>query len=232
MSSTSSDVTWKYSERVPIILDKIASYIAIQPDGEIGFSSFDVYDHIATLVSLTAFSEEIPEEQKSKFMWDAISATFKRKNGRDVRCILLEEIRRQQELYLKQARKEYVLLTSPSICKPGNITRKKIGEHWITFLTLLLVLNIMKPQIVLRPQIFFLIFLAIYMNILNLYYFHNKNYLYLLPIFQILWTNIHGSFIVGIMLAGIYCLISTTQLLWVHRNKINSVFKCFLDTIS
>jgi tetratricopeptide (TPR) repeat protein len=99
------------------------------------------------------------------------------------------------------------------------------GERWVTFLTLVLVLNVIKPQIVLRPQILFLLFLSIYIYVLNLYYFRNKNYLYLLPIFQFFWTNIHGSFVVGIMLAGLYFLISTMQLLWAHRNKINSVFK-------
>jgi len=99
------------------------------------------------------------------------------------------------------------------------------GERWITYLALIIVLNVMKPQIVLRPQIFFLLFLAIYMYVLNLYYFRNKNYLYLLPIFQIIWTNMHGSFLVGIMLAGLYFFISTIQLLWAHRNRINSVFK-------
>jgi tetratricopeptide (TPR) repeat protein len=99
------------------------------------------------------------------------------------------------------------------------------GEHWITFLTLVLVLNVMKPQIVLRPQIIFLLFLVSYIYILNLYYFRNKNYLFLLPIFQVFWTNIHGSFVLGIILAGLFFLISTTQLLWANRNNINSVFK-------
>jgi tetratricopeptide (TPR) repeat protein len=98
------------------------------------------------------------------------------------------------------------------------------GERWMTCLALVLVLNVMKPQIVLRPQIFFLLFLSIYIYVLNLYYLRNKNYLYLLPIFQVIWANIHGSFVVGIMLAGIYFAISTMQLLWAHRNRINSVF--------
>jgi tetratricopeptide (TPR) repeat protein len=98
------------------------------------------------------------------------------------------------------------------------------GERWITFLTLVLVLNVIKPQIVLRPQIFFLLFLSIYIYVLNLYYFRDKNYLYLLPIFQVFWTNIHGSFVVGIMLTVLYFSISTMQLLWAHRNHINSVF--------
>jgi tetratricopeptide (TPR) repeat protein len=98
------------------------------------------------------------------------------------------------------------------------------GERWITFLTLVVVLNVMKPQIVLRPQMFFLLFLAVYMYILNLYYLRKKNYLFLLPICQVIWTNIHGSFLAGIMLAGLYFSISTAQLLWVHRNRVNSLF--------
>lgn len=59
------------------------------------------------------------------------------------------------------------------------------GTRWLTLLALVLILNTIKPRIVMRPQIFLLLFLSIYIYVLNLYYFRNKNYLYLLPFFQI-----------------------------------------------
>lgn len=99
------------------------------------------------------------------------------------------------------------------------------GAHWLTFLALVLILNTIKPRIVMRPQIFLLLFLSIYIYVLNLYYFGNKNYLYLLPFFQAFWVNIHGSFILGMVLPGLYFLITVAQSLWANRNNIGAVFK-------
>ncbi len=132
MLSPETFAQWKYSNNVPTILDRIASYIVHQDDGKITFRSLSVYDDIATLVSLTAFSEQIPEEQKEKLMSAAISATSQRKNGWNSRT-LLQEIRNQATQYVTQKPKKYVLLTSISMRDHGNITRKKIEESWITF---------------------------------------------------------------------------------------------------
>ena len=51
-----------------------------------------------------------------------------------------------------------------------------------------------------RQFIFEFLLLALSLYILNLYRLKNKNYLYMLPIFQIVWVNIHPSNIMGIAL--------------------------------
>jgi hypothetical protein len=55
-----------------------------------------------------------------------------------------------------------------------------------------------------RPHLFSLLFIIVYYRILDLYHYRNKNYLYVLPLLMLGWVNLHGGFIVGLVLAGIY----------------------------
>lgn len=57
-----------------------------------------------------------------------------------------------------------------------------------------------------RPHIFEFLFLVSLFYILNLYRFRNKNYLFLLPLIQVLWVNIHGSHVLGLIVPLIYIL--------------------------
>lgn len=57
-----------------------------------------------------------------------------------------------------------------------------------------------------RPHTFKYLFVAAFIYLLDIYRLRGKNYLYLLPFIQILWVNIHGSFILGPSLIGIYLL--------------------------
>lgn len=55
-----------------------------------------------------------------------------------------------------------------------------------------------------RPHIFKFLFVAAFIYILDLYRLKGKNRLWLLPVIQLLWTNIHGSFILGPVIIAIY----------------------------
>jgi len=55
-----------------------------------------------------------------------------------------------------------------------------------------------------RPEIFTLLFVAIYLFILHKYKYENKNYVWILPILQVLWVNMHGLFILGIGIVFAY----------------------------
>ncbi len=57
-----------------------------------------------------------------------------------------------------------------------------------------------------RPHIFSLLFLVIWYHILDSYQYHNRNYLYFLPLISLLWVNLHGAFIIGFVLLGTYFL--------------------------
>jgi len=55
-----------------------------------------------------------------------------------------------------------------------------------------------------RPHIFTNLFLVIWIFILETYQYKNRNLLYLMPPLMLLWANIHGGFIFGLGITGIY----------------------------
>lgn len=55
-----------------------------------------------------------------------------------------------------------------------------------------------------RPHIFKFLSVAAFIYILDLYRLKGRNRLWLLPVIQLLWTNIHGSFVLGPAIIGIY----------------------------
>ncbi len=57
-----------------------------------------------------------------------------------------------------------------------------------------------------RPHIFEFVFLAALLYLLNLYRIRGVNRLYIIPVIQILWVNIHGSHILGLMLPVIFLI--------------------------
>jgi len=57
-----------------------------------------------------------------------------------------------------------------------------------------------------RPHIFSLVLVIIWYYILDLYQYRGKNYLFLFPPLMLLWVNLHGAFLVGFFLGGIYFL--------------------------
>lgn len=66
-----------------------------------------------------------------------------------------------------------------------------------------------------RPHIFSLLLMLIWYIILDSYQYRQKNYLYLLPPVMALWVNLHGGFIAGLMLTGVY----------IAGNALTAVFK-------
>jgi hypothetical protein len=57
-----------------------------------------------------------------------------------------------------------------------------------------------------RPHIFSLVLMITWYYILDAYYYRDKNLLYLLPPLMLLWVNLHGGFVTGFVLLGIYFL--------------------------
>lgn len=73
---------------------------------------------------------------------------------------------------------------------------------------LLLLVVILSSQIswTARPHVFSILFLIIVLHILNSFQYKGKTYLYLLPLIMLFWVNMHGGFIVGILLIFIYLI--------------------------
>src|SRR5262245_49989 len=55
-----------------------------------------------------------------------------------------------------------------------------------------------------RPHIFSLALTVIWYHLLNDFQYRQKNRLFLLPLLILLWVNLHGGYILGIFLLGIY----------------------------
>ena len=76
----------------------------------------------------------------------------------------------------------------------------------VSALIVVLVTTVSTIHWLARPHIFSLLITLIWYFILNIYQFKQKNYLYLLPPIMLLWVNLHGGFIAGLMLIGVYIM--------------------------
>lgn len=57
-----------------------------------------------------------------------------------------------------------------------------------------------------RPHIFSLLIMVIWYRILNDYQYRDKDRLFWLPVIMLLWVNLHGGYLAGFILTGIYCV--------------------------
>lgn len=87
-----------------------------------------------------------------------------------------------------------------------NIAHARLsnGLPYITCAGLLLMLIIMEPTFGPHPELLSFLFISGTLIILDQYYYRKKNLLFLLPVIQLLWCNLHGLFILGIVIGGAY----------------------------
>jgi Tetratricopeptide repeat len=75
-------------------------------------------------------------------------------------------------------------------------------RQWLTVFSLLMVLMVYQSRFTIRPDIFSLLFFVLYIYILSLH-INRRWAVYALVVLQILWSNTHGFFFFGPLLAGI-----------------------------
>lgn len=76
--------------------------------------------------------------------------------------------------------------------------RSNEGLYRLSILPLIyLAIYASKDRYLPRPDVFSLLFSSLYFFILYRFQFQNKKTIYLLPILQVFWVNMHGSFILG-----------------------------------
>lgn len=78
------------------------------------------------------------------------------------------------------------------------------ADSYIFAIFLIIAVYAVRMRIFVRPLIFELLFLSIYFYILNLYRLKGSKLLFILPLLQALWVNIHPSSIMGIILPLIF----------------------------
>ncbi len=82
----------------------------------------------------------------------------------------------------------------------------KEGEITLAVVLLTVAAFAARFRFMVRPHDLEFLFLAALLYILNLYRFTGKNRLFLLPVIQLLWVNIHGSHILGLCVPFLYLI--------------------------
>jgi len=87
-----------------------------------------------------------------------------------------------------------------------------------------------RGRFVPRPELFMMVFAASYIYIINAFIIKKKNYLFLIPLIQIIWVNSHPSFIFGLIILFLYIIgILINNLILVKGEKIiDEKIKIFL----
>ena len=102
------------------------------------------------------------------------------------------------------------------------------GKRWLTLTILFVALLVARGRFFVRPQVISLLFLALYLYIFTLHQGDKittrQLILFLIPA-HILWTNFHGSFLLGIFLAGAYALGRFVPLALSSHRDLSPVFK-------
>lgn len=92
-----------------------------------------------------------------------------------------------------------------------KITRNCSGNVFPAILVAILVIGSSQIHWLARPHIFSLILMLVWYHILDLFQYGEKNRLWLLPLFMVLWVNLHGGYITGFILLGIYFIGNLVQ---------------------
>ncbi len=85
-----------------------------------------------------------------------------------------------------------------------KIIRKYNGNILAASFITLLVLMTSQIHWLARPHIFSLVLIVVWYYLLDKYQYQHEDYLYLLAPMMLLWVNLHGGFIAGFILIGIY----------------------------
>lgn len=70
----------------------------------------------------------------------------------------------------------------------------------------LAVILVWEERFLVRPEIFSILFIGLYFHIIDRYKNSNKNYVFFIPVLQVLWVNIHSLFILGPLLIAAYLI--------------------------
>jgi hypothetical protein len=85
-----------------------------------------------------------------------------------------------------------------------KVIRKYNGNILAASFITLLVLLTSQIHWLARPHIFSLVLMVVWYYLLDKYQYQHENYLYLLAPMMLLWVNLHGGFLAGFILIGIY----------------------------
>ena len=85
-----------------------------------------------------------------------------------------------------------------------RMLRRQNGYMLAALVLVLLAISSSMLHWLARPHIFSLLLMVVWYDLLDRYQYQGANRLYLLPPLMLLWVNLHGGFISGFILLGIY----------------------------
>jgi hypothetical protein len=100
-----------------------------------------------------------------------------------------------------------------------RIVRKTGGNILAEIIVILLAITASEIHWLARPHIFSLLLLVIWYTLLDEFQYRNKNYLYFLPLMMLLWVNLHGGFIIALVLTGIYLFDNLAKVFLLHGEE-------------
>ncbi len=102
------------------------------------------------------------------------------------------------------------------------------GKGWLSVTLLFFALLVASGRFLVRPQIMFLLFLALYLYLLTLHRgekITTRTLFFLLLPAHLLWANFHSSFLLGIFLVGAFALGRFVPLALSHHRDLKPVFQ-------
>jgi tetratricopeptide (TPR) repeat protein len=102
------------------------------------------------------------------------------------------------------------------------------GRRWLSVTLLFIALLVARGRFMVRPDIIFLLFLALYSYLLILHRgekITTSQLIVLLLPTQVLWVNFHGSFLIGIFLVGAFALGRFVPFALSHHRDLKPVFQ-------
>lgn len=100
-----------------------------------------------------------------------------------------------------------------------KVIRKQKGNIIVAVSFVLVIMITSAFHWLARPHIFSLLLLVIWYHLLDTFQYNHRNYLYLLPPIMLLWVNLHGGFISGFILIGIYLFGNLIKLFFAQEEE-------------
>ena len=113
---------------------------------------------------------------------------------------------------------------------------RDMSNFSLAFFFSVLSIPMITSRLEIRPEGFSYVLAGLYLNVLYRYKVQKLDgrWLWAIPFLQVLWINLHGYFIFGILLVGFFCIDAWLnenrgQLKQLFKIELASVFACFLN---
>lgn len=121
---------WKDGYNPDVVVTGLEKIKSVSDDGNVSFSGWDFDDYATVLLSSLKFSSPLPDNYKRQIVHKAIFTVAKAKKLSQ--SALLQELSKLEQLYSREPKQSYSLVTDISLRLPANSARVSLdGRHII-----------------------------------------------------------------------------------------------------